>query len=222
MRVSEYRAIGGHSGYLYTDIRRGNVILVLNGDPAPAEFAEFAPTVEATGLEPDPPSPGPNFEWLKNRPKPKRTKVGPWSCHLTFGQLDPESPEGQYVEGVQTALYSQFGDMPTPAQQIVIQMVSIKLLRCELLARRVLSNDNLDSLTPENYFLSWSNSIRHDLNALGLAKRPPPPFDPDEMTDAQLDSALATMVRFTSEEQIENALTVFRMLKNQLHRDVNY
>jgi len=98
-------------------------------------------------------------------------------------------------------------------------MISIKLLRCELLARRVMSASGLDHLSVENYFLAWSNSIRHDLSALGLGRQPPPPFDPDEMSDAQLDSALATMVKFISEAQIENAMTVFRILKGQLQRD---
>ena len=211
MRISEYRDIGGHSGYLHTDIKRGNILLVLNGDQPPPEFADIAPA-------PDPPTPASSeFEWLDKRQK--RIKVGPWSKHLTFGQLDPETPEGKYAESVQTALCSQFGNQPTPGQQILIQMISIKLLRCELLARRVMSASGLDHLSVENYFLAWSNSIRHDLSALGLGRQPPPPFDPDEMSDAQLDSALATMVKFISEAQIENAMTVFRILKGQLQRD---
>jgi hypothetical protein len=133
--------------------------------------------------------------------------------------LDENSPEGQYALSIQDALNSQFGDAPTPGQQILIQLVSLKLLRCELLARRVLSAEGLDRLGSENYFLAWSNSIRHDLSALGLGRQPPPPFNPDEMTDAQLDSALATKVKFISEAQIENAMTVFRILKGQLQRD---
>jgi hypothetical protein len=49
----------------------------------------------------------------------------------------------------------------------------------------------------ENYFLAWSNSIRRDLEALGaldpVSGRDDAPFSlqPAEMSDEQLDAALA-------------------------------
>jgi hypothetical protein len=52
----------------------------------------------------------------------------------------------------------------------------------------------------ENYFLAWSNSIRRDLEALGVLDTPGGNdglFDihPADMTDEQLDAALALIRR---------------------------
>jgi len=49
----------------------------------------------------------------------------------------------------------------------------------------------------ENYFLAWSNSVRRDLEALGVLEPSHSPIDtllriaPDDMTNEQLEVALA-------------------------------
>ena len=52
----------------------------------------------------------------------------------------------------------------------------------------------------ENYFLAWSNSVRRDLEALGVLDSPSSMdalrgIDPAAMTDEQLDATLALMQR---------------------------
>ena len=52
----------------------------------------------------------------------------------------------------------------------------------------------------ENYFLAWSNWIRRDLEALGVLDTPSGNdglfgIHPTDMTDEQLDAALALMQR---------------------------
>ena len=54
----------------------------------------------------------------------------------------------------------------------------------------------------ENYFLAWSNSVRRDLEALGVLESPSDDIDallsirPADMTDQQLETALALLMRY--------------------------
>ena len=78
-----------------------------------------------------------------NEPFPVRTRrkrrgIGPFSRRLSFGQLDLRTAEGQFAHDVKTALMTALGKDPSPAQQVIVQMAALKLLRCELLSRRIL------------------------------------------------------------------------------------
>jgi hypothetical protein len=81
----------------------------------------------------------------------------------------------------------------------VIKLVAVKMLRCEMMYERVLSQPDGADLQDriENYFLAWSNSVRRDLEALGLLEATRNAIDellkiaPADMTDEQLDIAMA-------------------------------
>ena len=75
-------------------------------------------------------------------------------------------------------------------------------MRCEMMYDQVLSNPDGGDLQDrvENYFLAWSNSVRRDLEALGVLDSPSSidallGIDPAAMTDEQLDATLALMQR---------------------------
>src|SRR5437763_5243584 len=79
----------------------------------------------------------------------------------------------------------------------MIKLVAIKLLRCEMMYDQVLSNPRGGDLQDriENYFLAWSNSMRRNLEALGVLDTPSGNdglfIHPADMTDEQLDAAIA-------------------------------
>jgi hypothetical protein len=85
-------------------------------------------------------------------------------------------------------------------QQILIGLVAVKALRCQMMSEKVLTGGDLQDRV-ENYFLAWSNSIRRDLEALGVLNSAsggndaPFSIQPAEMTDEQLDAALALLER---------------------------
>jgi hypothetical protein len=73
------------------------------------------------------------------------------------------------------------------------------MLRCEMMYERVLSQPDDGDLQDrvENYFLAWSNSVRRDLEALGVLEASRNPIDellkiaPADMTNEQLEIAMA-------------------------------
>lgn len=95
----------------------------------------------------------------------KRARIGPFSKRLSFAQLDLRTAEGQFADDVRQALTDGLGYTPSPSQQILIQMAALKLLRCELLCRKILSAESIQDRN-DNHFLAWSNSVRRDLEAL--------------------------------------------------------
>ena len=77
------------------------------------------------------------------------------------------------------------------------------MLRCEMMYDQVLSKPDGGDLQDriENYFLAWSNSVRRDLEALGVLDNSPGgadalfSLDPAAMTDEQLDAAVEAFGR---------------------------
>jgi hypothetical protein len=77
---------------------------------------------------------------------------------------------------------------------------------------QVQSNPNSDNLqdSVENNFLAWSNSIRRDLNALGLLVPPSETeallsIEPKNLTDDQLEAAIALIERHAAILALANA-----------------
>ena len=99
----------------------------------------------------------------------KKRRIGAFSKRLTFSDLDRRTNAGKYVNAIKNDLEAQIGN-PSPGQQMLIKLVAIKMLRCEMMYERVLSQpDGVDlQERVENYFLAWSNSVRRDLEALGV------------------------------------------------------
>ena len=127
----------------------------------------------------------------------KKRRIGAFSRRLSLSDLDLRTNAGKFANSIKESLEAQIGK-PTAGQQILIKLVAIKVLRCEMMYDRVLSNPRGGDLQDrvENYFLAWSNSIRRDLEALGVLD-PISGNDglltipPSQMTDEQLDATLA-------------------------------
>jgi hypothetical protein len=134
----------------------------------------------------------------------KKRRIGAFSKRLAFSDLDGRTNAGKFVNSIKSDLEAQIGN-PSPGQQILIKLIAIKVLRCEMMYDQVLSKPNGGDLQDrvENYFLAWSNSVRRDLEALGVLDASSGidallSIHPAEMTDQQLDTALALLgVRWT-------------------------
>jgi len=134
-----------------------------------------------------------------------KRRIGAFSKRLAFSDLDGRTNAGKYVNSIKQDLEAQIGN-PSPGQQILIKLVAIKMLRCEMIYERVLSQPDGGDLQDrvENYFLAWSNSVRRDLIALGVLESPGDGIDallsirPADMTDGQLETALALLTRQTA------------------------
>jgi hypothetical protein len=132
----------------------------------------------------------------------KKRRIGAFSKRLTFSDLDGRTNAGKYVNSIKDALEAQIGT-PSPGQQILIKLVAVKMLRCEMMYERVLSQPDGEDLQDrvENYFLAWSNSVRRDLQALGVLESSPNAIDellkisPADMTTEQLEIAMALCKR---------------------------
>jgi hypothetical protein len=60
------------------------------------------------------------------------------------------------------------GGNPTPAQQTLIREAAIKNVRCAFMIDKILDQDDLDFDLATRTYLAWSNSLRRDLEALGI------------------------------------------------------
>jgi hypothetical protein len=133
--------------------------------------------------------------------KSKNRRIGAFRKRLAFSDLDGRTNAGRYVDSIKNDLEKQIG-IPSAAQQILIKLIAMKVLRCEMMHDQVLSNPNGGNLQDrvEDDFLAWSNSIRRDLEALGLLGPPSNAeallsIDPHNMTDEQLAAAIALVHR---------------------------
>jgi len=133
--------------------------------------------------------------------KRKKRRIGAFSRRLSLADLDLRTNAGKFANSIKEGLEAQIGD-PTAGQQILIKLVAIKVLRCEMMYDQVLSNPRGGDLQDriENYFLAWSNSIRRDLEALGVLDTPSGndglfSLHPADMSDEQLDAAIALIQR---------------------------
>ncbi len=74
------------------------------------------------------------------------------------------------MRAVQAELTAHVGGQPNAAQQLLIRLASIKALRIALMADHVLSQESI-SERDDRQFLCWANSLRRDLDVLGLTRR---------------------------------------------------
>jgi hypothetical protein len=99
----------------------------------------------------------------------QRKKLGPYSRAHHLASVDGRSQVGRYIQDLSRDLARHVGD-PSPAQRVLIKEAAIKSARLGLLVDRILSDSNLDYDCATRTYLAWSNSLRRDLEALGLQK----------------------------------------------------
>ena len=113
-----------------------------------------------------PTSPGgiPDYEPFPFRQRKKRRKVGPFSKRLSFAMLDLRTQEGRYARDICDGFAADLGGTPNASQQLLCQMFALKVLRVQLLVKRILSDETVNQHT-ENYALGWLRAVRHCLIA---------------------------------------------------------
>ena len=96
-------------------------------------------------------------------------KPGPFSRDQSLTAIDHRTRAGRVLKGVHAELVAHIGD-PTPGQRLLIQAAALKATRLALLSERLLRDETL-SEGSDNHALAWLNSMRLDLQALGLERK---------------------------------------------------
>jgi hypothetical protein len=68
----------------------------------------------------------------------KKRRIGAFSKRLTFSDLDRRTNAGKYVNSIKNDLEAQIGT-PSAGQHILIKLFAVKMLRCEMMYERVVS-----------------------------------------------------------------------------------
>ena len=112
----------------------------------------------------------PGLEPLLSAAKPARAKrVGPFSRPETLSRLDRRTKAGRVMRSVEADLTSDLGGDPSTAERLLIQAAAVKATRVSLLSERLLEGEEPGE--DGHHALSWLNSLRLDLVALGLQRR---------------------------------------------------
>ena len=120
----------------------------------------------------------------------KAHRIGPYSRALPLACIDGRTREGKFARAVQDELTQHVGGAPTAAEQILIKLASIKVLRVALMTRHELSEHSISERN-DREFLCWSNSLRRDLDVLGITKRATQSPSLKEYTAARYGGAAA-------------------------------
>lgn len=86
-----------------------------------------------------------------------------------MASVDRRSQVGKYINSLTLELVAHVGN-PTPAQRLLIQQAALKSAKLGMLVDRILANNEPDVDLATRCCLSWSNSLRRDLEALGLER----------------------------------------------------
>jgi hypothetical protein len=87
---------------------------------------------------------------------------------LRHRNLDQRSKLAKAIRSVEGELVTAIGGNPSPQEIILIQRACYKVMKCVLYEAASL---NEEGKSTDEVYLSWANSLRQDLVALGLARR---------------------------------------------------
>ncbi len=101
----------------------------------------------------------------QKRIRKHRKRIGVYSSDTTLKNIDERTVEGKLISTITQELYTHVGGNPTVAEQLLIQIISLKAMRVSLYAKLLIEGSAQDT---EDRFLTLSNSLRNDLNLLGI------------------------------------------------------
>jgi len=84
-------------------------------------------------------------------------------------KIDGRTREGKTIIAARSALVSTIGGDPTPQESILIDRIVFKMLRCTLYEMATLQGTT--SGGSDHIYLAWANSLRLDLQSLGLTRK---------------------------------------------------
>lgn len=93
----------------------------------------------------------------------KARAVGPFSSSERLLSVDGRTGMGRLMSEVRQSLIDHLGGEPTAPEQLLIYTVTLKVTRLLMQQRHALKDPG-----DERHWLSWSNSLRRDLETLGL------------------------------------------------------
>ncbi len=99
----------------------------------------------------------------------KGRKPGPYSGDEAIAQIDRRTGAGRVLRTVEADLTADLGGDPTTAERLLIQAVAVKATRLHLLSAKLL--DGAEPGEDGHHALAWFNSMRLDLQAIGLQRR---------------------------------------------------
>jgi hypothetical protein len=97
----------------------------------------------------------------------------PHSSKGSIAALDARTTVAKLLRKITDDLLDHLGD-PTAPQRIIVQGAAFKALRVALFADKMLNDSSSLSETSDHNLLACSNSLRLDLQALGLERREKP------------------------------------------------
>lgn len=100
----------------------------------------------------------------------KKPKPGPFSRDRALTSIDRRTQAGRKFRAQIAALSDHIGGNPTPPQSLLIQSAALKATRLFLLSEKLLNGDEIGEGS-DHHALAWLNSLRLDLQALGLEQR---------------------------------------------------
>jgi hypothetical protein len=106
-------------------------------------------------------------------PNPRRRtakQLRPYARVHNLSMLDGRCAAAICIRDLSRELERHIGGNPTAAQKLLIREASVKNAKLGLLLDRVLKDEALDLDLATRVYLAWSNSLRRDLEALGIAR----------------------------------------------------
>ena len=74
------------------------------------------------------------------------------------------------MKAVEAELTAHVGGQPSVAEQMLIRLAALKALRVALMAPQIMTSEAIDERA-DRQFLAWCNSLRRDLDTLGITRR---------------------------------------------------
>ncbi len=98
-----------------------------------------------------------------------RTGIGPFSSVDRLLSVDRRTRLGKFMHETRKNLLAHVGPEPSVPEQIIIHQIVIKLTRLVMLEKHMLSEKGLEEDGDRHQWAAWSNSLRRDLEALGIS-----------------------------------------------------
>lgn len=102
--------------------------------------------------------------------KSRSPAPGPFSRDETLSIIDRRTKAGRVLRTVEADLVNHLGGKPSAAEQLIIQSAALKATRLSLLSEKLLSGEEMAEGS-DHHALAWLNSLRLDLQAIGLQSR---------------------------------------------------
>jgi hypothetical protein len=115
------------------------------------------------------------FQVVRRKTDKRQKRAGNAMTHGAYSDISAQNLDGRSklvktLRHISSYLTRELGGEPTTQETLIIERASFKAVKCILAEIAMLSNSRKSSGL-ESQYLAWSNSLRLDLQALGLERR---------------------------------------------------